>query len=219
MVVDDDACERKKKKKKASAAAAAAATLFFLFPSSSSSTSTSSDPFFLSPSTKKQQLPGDAKLSYFDAENTMQEISVDELTRGKRVGESFCLFVCFSSRFRSNNFLTKHSLSSFLLETRKTPSPVIFAVPGEFLLPEDNSFYAAREFRPSKRVPHKRKKKFHSLFFSHIKKKKLKKKNSFKAPSPRPAPSSTSPASSRSRTSSAPRASTPSPASPSTIPS
>ena len=31
------------------------------------------------------QLPGDAKLSYFDAENTMQEISVDELTRGKRV--------------------------------------------------------------------------------------------------------------------------------------
>ena len=209
----------RKRKKKASAAAAAAATLFFLFPSSSSSTSTSSDPFFLSPSTKKQQLPGDAKLSYFDAENTMQEISVDELTRGKRVGESFCLFVCFSSRFRSNNFLTKHSLSSFLLETRKTPSPVIFAVPGEFLLPEDNSFYAAREFRPSKRVPHKRKKKFHSLFFSHIKKKKLKKKNSFKAPSPRPAPSSTSPASSRSRTSSAPRASTPSPASPSTIPS
>lgn len=42
----------------------------------------------------KTQLPGDAKLSYFDAENTMQEISVDELTKGKRVGAScFLLFV------------------------------------------------------------------------------------------------------------------------------
>jgi glutaredoxin-dependent peroxiredoxin len=31
------------------------------------------------------QLPGDAKLSYFDAENTMQEVALDTLTKGKKV--------------------------------------------------------------------------------------------------------------------------------------
>ena len=38
--------------------------------------------------TKKKtntQLPGDAKLSYFDAENTMQEVALDTLTKGKKV--------------------------------------------------------------------------------------------------------------------------------------
>lgn len=32
------------------------------------------------------QLPGDIKLNYFDKENNMQEISVEELTKGKKVG-------------------------------------------------------------------------------------------------------------------------------------
>ncbi len=31
------------------------------------------------------QLPGDIKLNYFDKENNMQEISVEELTKGKKV--------------------------------------------------------------------------------------------------------------------------------------
>ena len=31
------------------------------------------------------QLPGDIKLTYFDAENKMQEVSVDDLTKGKKV--------------------------------------------------------------------------------------------------------------------------------------
>ena len=30
------------------------------------------------------QLPGDIKLNYFDKENNMQEISVDDLTKGKK---------------------------------------------------------------------------------------------------------------------------------------
>ena len=30
------------------------------------------------------QLPGDVKLNYFDKENNMQEISVDDLTKGKK---------------------------------------------------------------------------------------------------------------------------------------
>ncbi len=30
------------------------------------------------------QLPGDIKLNYFDKENNMQEISVEELTKGKK---------------------------------------------------------------------------------------------------------------------------------------
>lgn len=32
------------------------------------------------------QLPGDVKLAYFDAESNMQEISVEQLTKGKKVG-------------------------------------------------------------------------------------------------------------------------------------
>ncbi len=31
------------------------------------------------------QLPGDIKLNYFDKENNMQEISIEELTKGKKV--------------------------------------------------------------------------------------------------------------------------------------
>lgn len=31
------------------------------------------------------QLPGDIKLTFFDAENKMQEVSVDDLTKGKKV--------------------------------------------------------------------------------------------------------------------------------------
>ena len=31
------------------------------------------------------QLPGEVKFNYFDAEGNMQEISVDELTKGKKV--------------------------------------------------------------------------------------------------------------------------------------
>ncbi|KAK9838298.1 hypothetical protein WJX81_003145 [Elliptochloris bilobata] len=31
------------------------------------------------------KLPGDVKLTYFDAENKMQEVSVDDLTKGKKV--------------------------------------------------------------------------------------------------------------------------------------
>lgn len=31
------------------------------------------------------QLPGDIKLTFFDAENKMQEVSVDALTKGKKV--------------------------------------------------------------------------------------------------------------------------------------
>lgn len=34
------------------------------------------------------QLPGDIKLTYFDAENKMQEVSVDDLTKGKKVRRS-----------------------------------------------------------------------------------------------------------------------------------
>lgn len=30
------------------------------------------------------QLPGDIKLNYFDKENNMQEISIDDLTKGKK---------------------------------------------------------------------------------------------------------------------------------------
>lgn len=99
---DDDAATKKKKEK----ASAAATALSALQPRPS---------LVLSPFSRKtnkqtnvflqKQLPGDAKLSYFDAENTMQEISVDELTRGKRVGESFCCFlIFFSPSFVDNIF-------------------------------------------------------------------------------------------------------------------
>ncbi len=35
------------------------------------------------------QLPGDIKLAYFDAESNMQEISVEQLTKGKKVCVAF----------------------------------------------------------------------------------------------------------------------------------
>lgn len=45
-------------------------------------------PDFLHPtktSVLSVQLPGDIKLNFFDKENNMQEISVEELTKGKKV--------------------------------------------------------------------------------------------------------------------------------------
>jgi hypothetical protein len=38
------------------------------------------------------QLPGDIKLNYFDKENNMQEISIEELTKGKKVTTLLLLF-------------------------------------------------------------------------------------------------------------------------------
>lgn len=35
------------------------------------------------------QLPGDIKLAYFDAESNMQEISIEQLTKGKKVSLHF----------------------------------------------------------------------------------------------------------------------------------
>lgn len=81
------------------------------------------------------QLPGDAKLSYFDAENTMQEISVDELTRGKRVGELLVLILVFWFFFFVSLFVVPKTLLTlffFSLCTLEPLFPVIFAVPGEF---------------------------------------------------------------------------------------
>jgi len=53
------------------------------------------------------QLPGDIKLNYFDKENNMQEISIEELTKGKKVNgpsASTCsLCVVFSGFPASGN--------------------------------------------------------------------------------------------------------------------
>lgn len=108
--------ERKKKK-------AATLSALLRFPCSTSTSLT----FLLHLSQKPfqhTQLPGDAKLSYFDAENTMQEISVDELTRGKRVGELVLVLVfgfCFSSLFVVPKNLANTFFSSLLLEHVKNP--------------------------------------------------------------------------------------------------
>lgn len=43
----------------------------------------------------QQQVPGDVKFNYFDAEGNMQDISVEDLTKGKKV--RCCLVALFHS--------------------------------------------------------------------------------------------------------------------------
>ena len=46
------------------------------------------------------QLPGEVKFNFFDSEGNMQELTVDELTKGKKVEQSLEIPAMLHSAFR-----------------------------------------------------------------------------------------------------------------------
>ena len=80
------------------------------------------------------QLPGEVKFNYFDGEGNMQELTVDELTKGKKVGGT-CKHKCDAVfGLQLLLYMIPTTIARFKGKEKVTPlmQVVLFAVPGAF---------------------------------------------------------------------------------------